>query len=128
MLVELPPRLETAAQARRATESVLDEKGSRAQAAVPMITVDDHLFGLVGALQELLNIAIVQTDGSGNMRLFVRARIAYIDKQGRLLIQLLFRIVDLNLRNFHRLLLLSARFIKPVFLCPQSWLLPMDMR
>ena len=80
MLVELPPRLETAAHARRATESVLDEKGSRAQAAVPMITVDDHLFGLVGALQELLNIAIVQTDGSGNMRLFVRARIAYIDK------------------------------------------------
>lgn len=115
MLIDLPPGLETAAHARRVIESVLDEKGSRAQTAVPMITVDDHLFGLVGALQELLDIAIVQADRSGNMRLFVRTRIAYIDEQGRLLVQLLFRIVYLNLWNFHRSLPLTSSFYQADF-------------
>jgi hypothetical protein len=92
-----------------------------------MITVDDHLFGLVGALQELLDIAIVQTDRSGNMRLFVRTWVAYIDEQARFLVQLLFRIVYLNLRNFHRSLLLTSSFYQAGFSLSTVMAWPIDM-
>src|SRR6185437_3077306 len=71
MLVHLPPCLETAAHARSMGEAVVDEKGGRTQTAIPMVAIDNHLFGFIGALQELLDVAVVQTDGPGNMRLFV---------------------------------------------------------
>jgi hypothetical protein len=72
MLIHLPPCLETAAHARSIGEAVVDEKGGRTQTAVSMIAIDNHLFGLIGALQEFLDVAVVQTDGPGNVRLFVR--------------------------------------------------------
>ena len=101
MLIQLPPPLETAAHADDVFKSILDQKRGRAETAVTVITINHNRFFLVGLLNEFLNVAIVQTNRAGDMRLAVRGRIANIDEQALFLIEPLSGVVNLYLRDIH---------------------------
>jgi hypothetical protein len=67
-----------------------------------VIAVDDDVLFLVGVFDEVLNVAVVQMDGAGNMRLMERVWIADIDEQRVLAVELLFCLVNLDLRDRYR--------------------------
>src|SRR5205823_6458934 len=74
-----------------------------AKTAVTVVAVDDDRGLFVGVLDKFLNIAIMKMQRAGDMRRAIRSRIANIDKHGRFLFQLLFRLMYLDLGNiYHR--------------------------
>src|SRR4030095_10920428 len=97
MLIHLPPCFEAAAHTRDVFEAVFNEVRGRAKTAVTVIAVDDDRGLFVGVLDKFLNIAIMEMQRAGYVRCAIRSRIANIDKDGRFLIQLLFRLMNLNL-------------------------------
>src|SRR4029077_8237844 len=97
MLIQLPPCFEAAAHTRDVLKAVFNEIRGRTKTAVTVVAVDDHRGLFVGVLDKFLNIAIMKVQRAGYVRRAIRSRIANIDKHGRFLFQLLFRLMYLNL-------------------------------
>ena len=105
MSIDLTPCFETAAHAGDILKTVLDQVGCGAETAVTVITIDHDRLLFVRILNELLHIAVVQMQRSWNVRRLVRARIANIDEHRVFLIEPLFGLVNLYLRNLHSIFL-----------------------
>src|SRR5258706_2668093 len=99
MLVDLPPGLEAAAQARDVFKPVFQKIGGGAEAAVAVVAVDDHLALLVRAFDELSHVAVVQVNGAGDVGGAVRARVADVHEQAVPPVEFFLRLVDFYLRN-----------------------------
>src|SRR5439155_7485059 len=109
MLIHLPPCFEAAAHTRDVFEAVFNEVRGRAKTAVTVVAVDNDRGLFVGVLDKFLNIAIIEMQRAGYVRRAIRSGIANIDKDGRFLFQLLFRLMYLDLGNiYHRSQLLVS--------------------
>src|SRR5258708_32595490 len=80
VLIHRTPSFEPAAHARDVLKTVLDEKRGRTETAVAVVTIHHDRLLLVGVLQKLLHVGVIELNRAGNVRLAVGAGIANVDE------------------------------------------------
>ena len=81
MFIHRTPSFKPAAHARDVLKTIFDEKRRRSQTAIAVITIHHYRLFLGGVLQKRLDVAVVELNRAGNVRLVVGAGIANVDEQ-----------------------------------------------